>query len=211
MKPIHFPLFVCILFLIPAFASGQMSKEEEKFWKEKTKAYAKNPESLKSEFENYQDQIKELKRINKELMARAASTQSTDLVDSLKWVLSQLETELQAQRNQKEKLEKAYKSQVRVNELGIKKGLVYRVQIGAYVFYEMNAQPQEGQDFQEEKSDGYNKYVIGNFRTYDDATGFRNELRKMGLKDAWVVPYIDGLRVTIDEARQYEQGITQQK
>jgi hypothetical protein len=27
----------------------------------------------------------------------------------------------------------------------------------------------------------------------------------MGLKDAWVVPYVDGVRVTIEEATEYQQ------
>jgi hypothetical protein len=28
-------------------------------------------------------------------------------------------------------------------------------------------------------------------------------LRKIGVKDAWIVPYLDGVRVTMDEAKEY--------
>ncbi|TAE46564.1 MAG: hypothetical protein EAZ89_19880 [Bacteroidetes bacterium] len=196
---------VLLIMASPVLSLGQITKEEERFWKDKAKMYSKNPESLKAEFENYQEQIKELKRINKELMAKAASSQNSDLVDSLRWVLIQMEGELQAQRSQKEKLEKAYKSQAKVSEMGIKPGLVYRIQIGAYVFYEIANKPKDADDIVEEKADGFNKYVIGGFRTYDEAISFRDEVRKMGLKDAWVVPYIDGIRVTVEEANQYLQ------
>ncbi|MDX2250185.1 MAG: hypothetical protein SF052_25605 [Bacteroidia bacterium] len=190
---------------------AQEPDDEKKFWKDKAKMYTKNPLSLKAEFENYQEQIKDLKARNKELMKKGSSTQSSDLVDSLRWALIQMEGELQAQRSQKEKLEKAYQAQKTVNDLGIQAGLTYRVQIGAYVFYEMNNPPEQaGGDFVAERADGFNKYVIGSFRVYDEAQSFRDELRKMGMKDAWVVPYLDGVRVTIDEANAYleKQGKT---
>jgi hypothetical protein len=193
-------------------AQGRISKEEEKFWKEKAKMYAKNPASLKSEFESYQDQIDELKKINKDLDSRLRGAQNTDALDSLRWALVQQESELQALRGQKERLEKSLTSQKKVNELGIRDGLVYRIQIGAYVFYEMpGATSPKSDDFVAEKSDGFNKYIMGGFRTYEEALAFRDEIRKMGIKDAWVVPYIDGVRVTIEEAKEHlaKQGQAQ--
>jgi high-affinity Fe2+/Pb2+ permease len=191
------------LMLLQTAAIGQVSREEEKFWKDKAKMYKKNPLSLKAEFENFQDQIRDLKKRNKELMAQSGSSESSELVDSLRWALIQMEGELQAQRSQKEKLEKAYQAQKKVNDAGVQTGLVYRVQIGAYVFYEMENSPENSGDFLTERAEGFNKYVIGSFRTYDDAGQFRDELQKMGMNDAWVVPYVDGVRVTIDEANRY--------
>ncbi|MEZ4827674.1 MAG: SPOR domain-containing protein [Bacteroidia bacterium] len=194
--------FLALFFLITT-TYAQEPKDEKKFWKDKAKMYTKNPLSLKAEFENYQEQIKDLKARNKELMKKGGSGQSADLVDSLRWALIQMEGELQAQRSQKEKLEKAYNAQKTVNDMGIQAGLTYRVQIGAYVFYEMGNAPEQAGDFVAERADGFNKYVIGSFRVYDEAQEFRDELRKMGMKDAWVVPYLDGVRVTIDEANRY--------
>ena len=94
--------------------------------------------------------------------------------------------------------------------MAIQPGLVYRVQIGAYVFYEMDNPPVNAGDFVAERADGFNKYVIGSYRTYEEAGEFKDEIRKMGIKDAWVVPYIDGVRVTIEEANTYlgNQGKT---
>ena len=104
------------------------------------------------------------------------------------------------------KLQQAYKTQKTVNDMGIQTGLVYRVQIGAFVFYEMNNTPQNSDDFHAERSDGFNKYVIGSFRTQGEAEQFRDSMKKIGIKDPWVVPYIDGIRVTIQEADQYLSG-----
>ncbi|MEM7373221.1 MAG: SPOR domain-containing protein [Bacteroidota bacterium] len=167
--------------------------------------YVKNPLSLRAEFENYQDQIKDLKRRNKELMNQASETQSSDAVDSLRWALIQSEGELEALRTQNQQFKKQYGTQKVVNDMGIPAGLIYRIQIGAFVFYQMDSKGSSSSDFLAERSDGFNKYMIGAFRTYDEASEFKDELKKLGLDNPFVVPYIDGVRVTVDEANQYLQ------
>lgn len=207
-------LFLGML-LINVTASAQMTKEEKSFWKKKAKLYSKNPLSLKAEFENYQNQIKDLKKQNKELSSNGPSSSQNSisstgnqagLVDSLRFALVQMEGQLQAERNNSQKLQSAYKTQKTVNKMGIQDGLVYRVQIGAFVFYEMENKPGNSDDFLAERSDGFNKYVIGSFRTQNEGDTFRDSLRKIGIKDAWVVPYIDGIRVTMQEADNYLAG-----
>lgn len=167
--------------------------------------YVKNPLSLRAEFENYQEQIKDLKRRNKELMSSASDTQSSDAVDSLRWALIQSEGELEALRTQNSQLKKQYGTQKVVNDMGIPAGLIYRIQIGAFVFYQMDSEGSTSSDFLAERSDGFNKYMIGAFRTYDEASEFKEELKKIGLDNPFVVPYIDGVRATVDEANQYLQ------
>ncbi|MFK7972241.1 MAG: hypothetical protein AB8F95_17865 [Bacteroidia bacterium] len=208
---------ITLLTLIFAFSFSAsihaQDKAELKFWKNKAKAYKKNPLSLKAEFENYQNQIKDLKRRNKEMAERLSDLEGgaptagpgKSLTDSLRWNLLQKEKELQTAKQDYAKLETAFRSVKRTNDMGIRPGLIYGVQIGAFVYHQMDNVPTDANDVIEEKSDGFNKYVIGNFRTYDEAQGFRNELRKIGLKDAWIVPYLDGVRVTMDEAKQYLQ------
>ena len=196
------------------------SRDEVKFWKNKAKGYVKNPMMLKSEFENYQNQIKDLKQRNKELservaqleaqvggegaqMASAGGASAQMLVDSLRWSIVQLKGQLGTKENEYERLLAEYKSRNKVNDMGLKPGLVYGIQIGAYVFYEMPNPPVNMDDVVVERADGYNKYVIGNFRTYEEATHYKKEFRRIGIKDAWIVPYIDGVRVTIQEANRH--------
>ncbi|WNJ20786.1 hypothetical protein [Pontibacter sp. G13] len=206
MRYLSVVILLCAFCVSSLNVIGQVSKEEEKFWKEKAKMYKKNPLSLKAEFENMQEQISDLKNRNKTLMEELANASNTDLVDSLKWELVQLEGKLQSEQAQSQKLQSAYSSLKTVSSMGVVEGLVYRVQIGAYVFYEMEGAPTASADFVAERSDGFNKYVIGSFRTHDEANTFRDGLKKMGLEDPWVVPYIDGVRVTIDEANEYLQN-----
>ena len=199
-------LFLGLLIVSPLL-QAQTAKETEKFWKKKAKGYVKKPLALKAEFENYQNQIKDLKERNKKLVehmnADGGLTGDNNQADSLRWAVIQLEGELQKTKNDYAKLQAAYQTERKVAEMGIRTGLIYGVQIGAFVFYEMENPPADAQDIIVERADGYNKYVIGNFRTYEEADDFRSELKKMGVKGPWIVPYIDGVRASIEEANTY--------
>ena len=189
---------------IQAQDGGEITKEELKFWKNKTKIYKKRPTQLRAEITNYQNQIKDLKRRNKDLLSRVQpSGEDKELVDSLRWEVIQLKGDLKKEQEDLEKLMAAYQSLKGLE--GISPGLIYRVQIGAYVFHDINEE-NDHNDIVVERSDGFNKFVIGNFRTYDECNSFKNELRRQGLADAWIVPYVDGIRVTIDEARSFENS-----
>jgi hypothetical protein len=85
------------------------------------------------------------------------------------------------------------------------KGLVFKVQIGAYKKRDLskitegaNAKPQEV--FEQEQSAGVNMYTLRHFRNYQKANQFKKELRVMGLKDAWIVAFKDGKRVPLKDA-----------
>lgn len=188
------------------------SKEDLKFWKSKAKGYVKQPMALKHEFDAYQKQIAELKaqvaQLNAEFEAIANSTASANAtyqaqLDSLKWENVHVKSEKFALEKKINKMEIALKGEKKVNETGTKLGLVYRTQIGAYVNHEMANPPTTAEDFKYEKSDGFNKYLVGNFRTQAEADAFSAELKKLGIADAWAVPYIDGVRVTFAEANTY--------
>lgn len=214
MKKVSFLLSIVLgaLFCaMPLQSQAQAAdKATVKFWKNKAKGYVKNPLALKAEFENYQNQIKDLKDRNKKLVEQlnaggGVASGDKSLVDSLRWAIIQLEGDLQSTKNNYAKLEAAYKTQKKVSEMGIRTGLIYGVQVGAFVFYEMQNPPVDAQDVIVERAEGFNKYVLGNFRTYDEASSFRDELAKIGVKGPWVVPYIDGVRVTIEEAKEYSE------
>jgi hypothetical protein len=46
-----------------------------------------------------------------------------------------------------------------------------------------------------EKVDGGNRYVISYFDQEEDAKAFVKDMRKMGIKDAFVARYVDGKRL----------------
>lgn len=195
-----------------AFAQKKSAKdkEQEKKWKQKAKAYVKNPMSLKQDTESYQSQITGLKNQLLQLQTEFAGTSDASttlavIIDSLKWESIQLQADKQQLQKKLDKMEIALKGEKKVAQMGTKLGLVFRTQIGAFVTHEMQNPPKSGEDFVHEKADGFNKYLVGNFRTQPEAEAFAEELKKLGIKDAWAVPYIDGVRVTFAEATSYLQ------
>ncbi|WP_430402899.1 hypothetical protein [Fluviicola sp.] len=95
--------------------------------------------------------------------------------------------------------------------LGVKAptGLVYRVQVGAF------AKPIPEDLFKEftpvtgEKLDnGITRYLAGYFGNRQKVLDAQQDIRALGYKDAFVVAYCDGKRISLAEARQLEdQGL----
>lgn len=90
------------------------------------------------------------------------------------------------------------------------KGLVYRVQVGAFarpipqdLFKEFN--PVSG-----EKIQGTNitRYMAGYFNNSQKVIDAREQIRALGYSDAFVVAYCDGKRVQFGEARRMEENGT---
>ena len=177
-------------------------KREAKSWKKRAKNYSKNPLSLRDDLENANQQIRSLNEKLKACNERFAGMQNS--LDSLSNLLSARESELAAYKAKYSKLEAAYEAQKNINEKGIIPGLVYKVQIGAFVYFDINRYLKDTEkNFEGETADGMNKYTMGNFRDLEVADQFKKDVQKMGIKDAWVVPYIDGVRVTMEEARKF--------
>ena len=57
-----------------------------------------------------------------------------------------------------------------------------------------------------ETVNGINKYIVGEFKSSDDANAYRESLAKNGCKDAFLVSYLNGQRVTLEEAKKLEAG-----
>ena len=43
------------------------------------------------------------------------------------------------------------------------------------------------------------RYTLGIFRDYPEADNFKKYMREMGVSDAWIVSYNDGVRVPLKE------------
>ncbi|HHG86302.1 MAG TPA: hypothetical protein ENJ82_16245 [Bacteroidetes bacterium] len=183
-------------------AERKKEKAEKKLWKKKAKSYKKSPLALRDDLENANKKLRQCSERNKELQNKFGALENT--IDSLQVLVNSRNAEIAALKTKYEKLQMAYEAQKNINEKGIVPGLVYRVQVGAYVHFDMNQHLQHtDKTFEGESQDGMNKYLMGNFREFAMSEAFRDDVRKLGIKDAWVVPYIDGTRVTMDEATKY--------
>ncbi len=86
-------------------------------------------------------------------------------------------------------------------------GLVYKVQIGAF----RNPIPQNlfkgfAPLMAEKTTSGITRYTAGIFVSERDAVIARNEIRTLGYKDAFVVAFLNGKRVSISQARQTDKS-----
>lgn len=55
-----------------------------------------------------------------------------------------------------------------------------------------------------ETVNGINKYVVGEFTSTADAIAYRESIAKNGVKDAFVVAFLNNKRITLDEAKKLE-------
>lgn len=192
-------LVVCLASVNQSYA--QLSKEEKKEWKKKYKAYKSDLEafknlveensSMKSQLNNSRGQISNLQSQISEKDA-----QISDLQAQTRKLQSDVSSAQAAQR----KAEADLASKPASTSGDWDKGVVFRVQIGAFEKGQDATEFSEGNDeFNAEKADGMQKVTLGNFRDYWVADKFKKYLREMGVKDAWIVPYKDGGRVDIKE------------
>ena len=73
-------------------------------------------------------------------------------------------------------------------------GEKYRVQIGLYRNIDFSNLLKDPKFLVHEFVNGTNRYSIGNFNSEEEAELFKVEMRKMGIKGAFVSTYTDGLR-----------------
>jgi hypothetical protein len=80
-------------------------------------------------------------------------------------------------------------------------GLVFKIQIGAFknplpASTFSGLQPLSG----ETTRPGWIRYCVGMFRTFEPANAVKNEIKKTGYKDAFVVAYYNGKRIDLNDA-----------
>jgi hypothetical protein len=91
--------------------------------------------------------------------------------------------------------------------------LVYKIQIGAYSKglpsyvaqkFKKLSLIRKIENYKDEN--GVVVYTTGNLKNFDDAVKMRNQVRQEGIEDAFVVPYFNGKRITLEQAKKIEAG-----
>ncbi|PHN07119.1 hypothetical protein [Flavilitoribacter nigricans] len=80
-------------------------------------------------------------------------------------------------------------------------GTWYRVQIGAFEQRRVDNSLETTDKLSLETQNDLQKTALGRFRNYDDAKKLQDHLKSIGLKDAWIVTYKDGVRVPIESVK----------
>jgi outer membrane murein-binding lipoprotein Lpp len=190
-------LFFSLLLLLASSESfAQLSKKEKKEWKKKAKEFKKNPANLKQLTEDKQVADNTVVSQTSQITTMQATISERDSK------IAQLEDELAQLRSQltAAKAELAALKEAPVNSMDFSKGIVFKVQIGAFKNKNLAKYFDNNPNFGGEARDGEpQKLTIGIFRDYWEADTFKKYMREMGVKDAWIVPYKDGQRVEIKD------------
>ena len=194
-------LLVCLALIFSGSqVFAQLSKAEAKEWKKKAKEYRKNPSSLKqftdakSTAENtVVKQNGDLKQMQVTLSDKNAK------IAELEDQIARMRSELTAVQTELAQL----KENPPVNAMDFSKGVVFKVQIGAFKNKDLSKyfdnNPNFGGEAAGKDAADPQRITIGIFRDYWEADTFKKYMRDMGVKDAWIVPYKDSQRVEIKD------------
>ncbi|EON78831.1 hypothetical protein ADIS_0728 [Lunatimonas lonarensis] len=193
LKPLLLLSLAAMFFLAPDQANAQLSKQERKTWK-KTKRKT-SPE--------------EFKRLVDERAVFAAKVDSlTQETARLSQALGGKEAEVNRLQSDQKLLEQqinelkrqlASEVEKKENESPWDKGVAFRVQLGAFKGHDISDLVIDSPDLELVNEDGFTKYVLGQFRSYQEADKLKRYLRKIGFPETWIVPYKDGRRVPLEE------------
>lgn len=186
MKKSIFTLF--LLLLVTNFVSAQkeLSKAEKKQIKKTLKEYRKHPEQYKTMVNEYKTTIDsneiEINEFRKNFLY--LNTKKENLEKELASVKADLEECKNRPLPQPEDAAKMPAT-----------GTFYKVQFGLYEKLDISNYFTPAKYMTVEKVEGYNRYVLGFFTTEAEAEAFVADMRKMGIKDAFVAKYTDGQRI----------------
>ena len=176
---------------------AQLSKKEKKEWKKKAKEFAKNPANLKSLVEQKQEADNSVASQKAQITQLQSSLSDKDVkIGELEGQLLKMRSQLTATQTELEQLKAAPPA----NPMDFSKGVVFKVQVGAFKNKNLSKYFDNNPNFGgEARGDEPQKITIGIFRDYWEADVFKKYMRDMGVKDAWIVPYKDGQRVEIKD------------
>lgn len=92
-----------------------------------------------------------------------------------------------------------------VSDVPYTEGLAYRIQVG--FFKEKLPENHFGpiKPVIVSKPNLYYKYIVGDFKRYDDAVNTIKNLKKLGYTDTFVLSFFNGKKTAVSDARQYEE------
>ncbi|TAD98147.1 MAG: hypothetical protein EAZ97_11290 [Bacteroidetes bacterium] len=200
-----------IFFLFLIFAVGdsfaQKNKKEEKEaikklekeWKKKKMALS--PEQFKTLIEQQAKQASEANKLKKQIEEIGKKLEEQDnAVQASRSQIDSLRSESSGRAMNKDKDELDVAANPEHNQ-----GKVFKVQIG--VVKKINGEVfEEGKNYSIEKdTDGRLVYTLGNFRDFQEAKKFQEQLKKVGLKETHIVLYNDNVRNDIQDVQKTDE------
>jgi TolA-binding protein len=173
-------ILITLGFLISNSVQAQeLTKTQRKALKKEIRTYKKNPEKWVKMQNKHQSKVTEL----------------TDEIAILNGQLksAEMEREKLAEQLKLEKL-RYVELEKTIPTTELPEGTVYQVQMGFYQYLDLVSFNDKLKTVRAEEIDGKKRYVIGHFDNLLDAVQFSNDIKRIGVSDAFVTEYIDGER-----------------
>lgn len=177
----NFLIILAILgfFINQSVQAQELTKNQKRALKKEIRTYKKNPEKWVKMQNQHQDKVKEL---SDEIAGLNAQLKTAELTSE------QLAEQLKLEQLRYLELEKTIPS------TELPEGTVYQVQMGFYQYLDLVSFNDKLKTVRAEEIDGKKRYVIGHFDNLLDAVQFSNDIKRIGVSDAFVTEYIDGKR-----------------
>jgi len=194
----NFSVIIPLLLMFVFCSVDTYAQKADKKTKKELKSFLKNPNDYKRMIKGYKDDVDQK---NVQLLevqddydkAYYLKTLYYDSIQELNAQISKLIANPHSGSSEK------YSNQ----------GVEYRVQIGAYRYFDFTHLLSLNEPIGYEKVDGVIHYFLGSWQNPNLAYEFAVSLRKLNIKDAFVSKYIDGRRVFYDHMR--EQGLAESR
>ncbi len=173
-----FAVLVLSIFTINSALAQKLSKAEKKRLKKELKQYKKNPITYKKSKEKTKLEIDNRDQIIIEL---------TEQLDQQNAKLKRMQDTLNV-------INKKYRNLLAAGSTKVPDGTVYAVQIGYFELLQLEEFNSRIRTVRAEKQDGGKRYVIGYFKNLNQAIKFGDEIKTIGIDDAFVSQYINGKR-----------------
>jgi cell division protein FtsN len=176
--------FLVILVTLGFFFSNtvqaqELTKTQKRALKKEIRTYKKNPEKWVKMLNKHDAKVKEL---NDEIAELNAQLKASELA------AEKLAEQVKLEQLRYVKLEKT------IPTTKLPDGTVYQVQMGFYQYLDLVSFNDKLKTVRAEEIDGKKRYVIGHFENLLDAVQFSNDIKRIGVTDAFVTEYIDGER-----------------
>ena len=176
--------FLVILVTLGFFFSNtvqaqELTKTQKRALKKEIRTYKKNPEKWVKMLNKHDAKVKEL---NDEIAKLNAQLKASELA------VEKLAQQVKLEQLRYVELEKT------IPTTELPDGTVYQVQMGFYQYLDLVSFNDKLKTVRAEEIDGKKRYVIGHFDNLLDAVQFSNDIKRIGVTDAFVTEYIDGER-----------------
>lgn len=149
----------------------EQSQQELENCKEQSQQYARKMESMEQESEDFRARMNVMQEEYSQMRNKLAQTEAA---------LSSVTQELQVTSDDY--------------------GVWFRVQIGAYEDRQIDQDLETNEEgLGLENTDDMQKIVLGRFRDYAKARQLQMQVKSLGIQDAWIASYKDGVRVPIEQ------------